>query len=85
VHGVIDLEAWRRQHADPGDHRLAGALDRLDAVLRGPGWDRPPPWVVTELLAVQGCLSLGLDDEAAWRIEKLVQRAERIRPRAGAR
>ena len=85
MHGVIDLGEWRRRHGDRDDQRLASELDRLDGVLSGHAWERPPAWVVTELLAVQGCLSLGLDDEAAWRIGKLVQRAERARPKARAR
>lgn len=82
---VIDLTAWRRQHGDPDDEehaRLEGAIDHLDRALTDRGWAEPPPWVVTELLAVQGCLSLGLADEAAWRIEKLAQRTERVRTRA---
>lgn len=81
---VIDLAEWRRGHGG-GDERLASAVERLDAALTARDWERPPAWVVTELLAVQGCLSLGLAEEAAWRIEKLAQRAERIRPRARAR
>jgi hypothetical protein len=82
---LIDLEEWRRTHGDRGDDRLVAAVDRLDGALAGRDWETPPAWILTELLAVQGCLSLGLTDEAAWRVEKLVQRAERIRPRARAR
>jgi hypothetical protein len=85
MQGVIDLAEWRRRHGDGDGDRLASAVDRLDAELSRRGWDQPPAWIVTELLAVQGCLSLGLPDEAAWRIEKLVQRTERIRERAPAR
>jgi hypothetical protein len=85
VQGVIDLGEWRRRHGGREDGRLPSALDRLDGVLGERSWEQAPAWVVTELLAVQGCLSLGMDDEAAWRIEKLVQRAERIRPPARAR
>ena len=82
---VIDLAAWRRDHCaeqDGGWDRLCRAVDRLDNVLADRAWDRPPPWVVTELLAVQGCLSLGMEEEAAWRIERLIQRTERVRARA---
>lgn len=82
---VIDLAGWRRQHGDEHDEehqRLAEAVDHLDRALAERGWDSPPPWLLTELLAVQGCLSLGLAEEAAWRIERLAQRTERVRSRA---
>ena len=80
---VVDLAGWRRAHGDPQDEeheRLADAVERLERALADRGWDSPPPWLVTELLAVQGCLSLGLPADAAWRIEKLAQRTERLRP-----
>ncbi|MGH2676206.1 MAG: hypothetical protein ACRDH1_12440, partial [Actinomycetota bacterium] len=54
------------------------AVDRLEEVLTERGEDHPPLWLVTELLAVQGCLSIGLTEEAAWRVERLVMRAERF-------
>lgn len=79
---VIDLAGWRRQHGEGDDaehERLADAVDRLERALADRGWDEPPPWLVTELLAVQGCLSLGLPGDAAWRIERLAQRTERLR------
>jgi hypothetical protein len=82
---VIDLAGWRREHGaghDEEHRRLAEAVDRLDAALAERGWDSPPAWLLTELLAVQGCLSLGLPEEAAWRIERLAQRTERLRSRA---
>jgi hypothetical protein len=80
---VIDLAGWRHEHGEGDDEehrRLADAVDRLDRALADRGWDQPPPWLVTELLAVQGCLSLGFSEEAAWRIDKLAQRTERLRP-----
>ena len=80
---VIDLAGWRREHGDGDDaehERLADAVDRLERAIGDRGWDQPPPWLVTELLAVQGCLSLGLPGDAAWRIERLAQRTERLRP-----
>jgi hypothetical protein len=80
---VIDLAGWRHQHGagDDAEHeRLADAVDRLERAIGDRGWDAPPPWLVTELLAVQGCLSLGLPGDAAWRIERLAQRTERLRP-----
>ncbi len=77
---VIDLAAWRRDRptADPEEDRLQRAVDRLEEVLTERGEDHPPLWLVTELLAVQGCLSIGLTEEAAWRVERLVMRAERF-------
>lgn len=85
---VIDLEAWRRDRGsiDPQEDRLQRAVDRLDEVLTERGEDHRPPWLVTELLAVQGCLSIGLSEEAAWRVERLVMRVERSsRPARRAR
>jgi hypothetical protein len=82
---VIDLGAWRRERVGAGleEDRLDQAVERLDRALAERGDHRPPPWLVTELLAVQGCLSMGLTEEAAWRIERLLQRAERIAERTG--
>jgi hypothetical protein len=82
--GVIDLAAWRREHGGPGEDRLCRAVDRLERVLAEARWDPPPPWLVTELLAIQGCLSVGMVEDAAWRAERLAMRADRIvqRPRS---
>ena len=80
---VIDLAGWRRDHGEGQDEeheRLAAAIDHLDRALSKLGSTETPAWLVTELLAVQGCLSLGLAEDAAWRIEKLAQRTERLRP-----
>jgi hypothetical protein len=82
--GVIDLAAWRREH-DTGevhDARLGEAVDRLDELLTEELWQEPPAWLVTELMAVQGCVSMGLFADAHWRIERLIQRAERISVRS---
>lgn len=82
---VVDLARWRHEHVEGHDEehqRLEAAIDRLDRALVERGWEDPPPWLVTELLAVQGCLSLGLADEAAWRIQRLAQRTERLSKRA---
>jgi hypothetical protein len=80
VEGVIDLAAWRRERigADPDHDRLERAVERLERALTERGEDHPPSWLVTELLAVQGCLSIGMTVEAAWRVERLVMRAERF-------
>ena len=85
---VIDLAAWRRDRGsvDPQEERLQTAVDRLGEVLTERGEDHRPPWLVTELLAVQGCLSIGLTEEAAWRVERIVMRVERFsRPARRAR
>jgi hypothetical protein len=82
--GVIDLAAWRREHGGgPGQERLDQAIDHLEGVLTDGRWDPPPSWLVTELLAIQGCLSVGMVEDAAWRAERLALRADRIvhRPR----
>jgi hypothetical protein len=83
--GVIDLAAWRRAHGGPGEQRLDRAIARLEEVLAATDWERPPAWLVTELLAIQGCLSVEMLEEAAWRAERLALRAERIRRPAKAR
>ena len=84
--GVIDLQRWRREHGvHDDDCELDDAVSRLDRALSERSWERPPPWVVTELLAIQGCLSLGMTEDAVWRVERLTQRTERLRARAAAR
>ena len=85
--GVIDLQRWRREHGvhEDDDCALDDAVSRLDGALSERAWERPPPWVVTELLSIQGCLSLGMTEEAVWRVERLTQRTERLRARAAAR
>jgi hypothetical protein len=80
--GVVDLAAWRRAHG-PGEERLDRAVTRLEEVLAGRTWDPPPPWLVTELLAIQGCLSVGLVEDAAWRADRLSLRLERVTARPG--
>jgi hypothetical protein len=83
--GVIDLAAWRRAHRGPGEQRLDRAIVRLEEVLAAADWERPPAWLVTELLAIQGCLSVEMLEDATWRAERLALRAERIRRPAKAR
>jgi hypothetical protein len=83
--GVIDLASWRREHVGPDQDRLDRAIDRLQGVLTEGRWDPPPPWLVTELLAIQGCLSVGMSEDAAWRAERLASRADRIVHRRAAR
>jgi hypothetical protein len=83
---VVRIDEWRRQRAveGPGEVRLSQAVERLDRLLAERGWDRrpAPSWLLTDLLAVQGCIAMGLTDEAAQRVERLIDRSER---RAGRR
>jgi hypothetical protein len=82
---VVRLEEWRRRQAgDPGEDRLSQAVERLDRMLAERGWDRrpAPAWLVTDLLAIQGCIAMGLTAEAAQRVERLIERSER-RPGSG--
>jgi hypothetical protein len=78
--GVIDLAAWRKGHREGGvdEARLEGAVERLDRLIAAQRWSQPPPWLVTELLAIQGCISMGLTGEAAFRAERLIARTERM-------
>ncbi|MGH2724354.1 MAG: hypothetical protein ACRDI0_08830 [Actinomycetota bacterium] len=86
---VVELERWRRERA-AGAHaataaqgeRLERAVERLDRLLAELGWHRrAPSWVVTELLAIQGAVSMGLTEEAAIRAETLAARSARRRAR----
>jgi hypothetical protein len=72
---VVDLRAWleRRDH-DPMT-RLERAIARLDGLLaRGSG--RLGGRVESELLAITGAVTAGLEDEAAERAERLAERLE---------
>ncbi len=82
---IIELAAWRRGRDFGSDPRLEGAVARLDTALAEQPWRRPPPWLVTELLAIQGAVSMGLMDEAAARSERLADRLEEIKTRVRAR
>lgn len=75
---IVDLAAWREsREEDPS--RLERAVAELDAALRGRRRRDPPEWLLTEVLAIQGCVSLGLEDEAAERAEDLAERLRRRR------
>ena len=72
---LIDLGAWRdlRQRDPVG--RLERSIARLEHLLeRGTG--RLGPRVESELLAITGAVSAGLQDEAAERAERLAERLE---------
>ncbi|MGA9161500.1 MAG: hypothetical protein WB297_11645 [Actinomycetota bacterium] len=73
---VIDLRAWReRRERDPMT-RLERAIARLDGLLRRSGSGRLGSRVESDLLAITGAVSAGLDDEAAERAERLAERLE---------
>lgn len=89
---VVDLGRWRLGRRGAGGRgtgqrtRLTAAVERLDAALAHLGWNREAPgWVVTELLAIQGAMSLGMVDEAADRADSLAARSERRRVGRGER
>jgi len=70
---VVDLRGWRQEH-EPVELRLEQAVMRLDALMEGRERSELPPWAVTEVLAIQGCISLEMLEEAADRTERLVRR-----------
>ncbi len=72
---VIDLEAWREERERDPVRRLERAIGRIDQLLaRGTG--RIGARVESELLAITGAVTAGLDDEAAERAERLADRLE---------
>lgn len=72
---LVDLRAWfERRERDPMT-RLERAIARLDGLLeRGSG--RLGGRVESELLAITGAVTAGLEDEAAERAERLAERLE---------
>lgn len=83
VGGIIDLGGWRREH-EAVELRLERAVLALDEVMDGKERRDVPAWVVTEVFAIQGCISMDLLEEAAERAEKLVHRWKRLAARRGA-
>jgi hypothetical protein len=83
---VVRIDEWRQRRGgeEPHEVRLSQAVERLDRLLAERGWDRrpAPAWLLTDLLAIQGCIAMGLTTEAAQRVERLIDRSER---RAGRR
>ena len=72
---VVDLREWRERHDRDPMTRLERAIARLDGLLqRGSG--RLGHKVETELLAITGAVTAGLQDEAAERAERLAERLE---------
>ena len=72
---VIDLSAWRELRERDPVGRLERAIARLESLLeRGTG--RLGPRIESELLAITGAVTAGLQDEAAERAERLAERLE---------
>jgi hypothetical protein len=75
VGSLIDLSQWReRRERDPMT-RLERAIARLEGLLRL-GSGRLGSRVESELLAITGAVTAGLEDEAAERAERLAERLE---------
>jgi hypothetical protein len=75
VGSIIDLSSWReRRERDPMT-RLERAIARLDGLLQL-GSGRLGGRVESELLAITGAVTAGLEDEAAERAERLAERLE---------
>ncbi|MCI0634930.1 MAG: hypothetical protein L0206_13590 [Actinobacteria bacterium] len=72
---VIDLREWvERREQDPLS-RLVRAIARLEGLLEA-GSGRLGSRIESELLAITGAVTAGLDDEAAERAERLAERLE---------
>jgi hypothetical protein len=73
---IVDLAGWREEH-EPELLRLERAVQSLDETFAGYDREDVPAWLVTEVLAIQGCISMELVSEAADRAERLVERWRR--------
>lgn len=84
---IVDLAAWRERRAAEGlpTDRVEAAVQRLVAAMESRGWRTAPPWLLTEIRAIQGCIALEEVDEAVERAERLASRLEEPRPRRRAR
>jgi hypothetical protein len=72
---IVDLEQWREERERDPVVRLERAVARLELLLeRGPS--RIGRRVESELLAITGAMSAGLQEEAAERAERLAERLE---------
>jgi hypothetical protein len=73
---VVYLSEWRERRERGSLSRLDRAIARLDALLRRRGSGRLAGRVESELLAITGAVSAGLEDAAAERAERLAERLE---------
>jgi hypothetical protein len=72
---VIDLREWVEHREQDPLSRLVRAIARLERLLEA-GSGRLGSRVESELLAITGAVTAGLDDEAAERAERLAERLE---------
>ena len=72
----MHLAEWR-DRPEPVLARLERAVERLDEALSEMDRAEAPPWLVTEVFAIQGCISMELAEEAADRTERLLKRWRR--------
>jgi hypothetical protein len=73
---VVHLDEWRgRPEGD--DARLERAVERLERLLGQRVRRSAPEWLRTGVLAIQGCMALGMIGDAADRTEQLVEQVER--------
>ena len=77
---IVELSEWRDRR-EPSLARLERAVDRLDEALSGMARAEAPPWLVTEVFAIQGCISMELAEEATERTERLLVRWRRYERR----
>lgn len=77
---IVELAGWRDEH-EPEVLRLERAVQQLDAAFEGYDRGEVPASLVTEVLAIQGCISMDLLVEAAERAERLTKRWRRHRGR----
>jgi len=73
---LIDLQEWRERHEHDPMTRLERAIARLDELLQRRGSGRLGPRVESDLLAITGAVTAGLEDDAAERAERLAERLE---------
>ncbi len=73
---VVVLSEWRERREQDPLSRLDRAIARLDALLRRSGSGRLAGRVESELLAITGAVSAGLEDAAAEHAERLAERLE---------
>jgi hypothetical protein len=72
---VVDLQEWLEHREKDPLTRLVRAIVRLDGLLTQ-GSGRLGGRVESELLAITGAVTAGLEDEAAERAERLAERLE---------
>jgi hypothetical protein len=73
---VVELDRWRGRR-EPDEARLERAVERLERLLGRRERRSAPEWLRTGVLAIQGCMALGMIGDAADRTERLVELVER--------